>query len=401
VCTITETADGATATVTVTTEGSPQEVTVGPDGTGTADLTDTYTFVPGSLTVTKAIAGAAAGQQADVVINVTCDRTALANFVIPAGTEAGTLSHRYDDLPGDASCTITEPTNGRTRTAAVTVVGSGQIVTVPPAGTATAELSDTYEPAAGVLAVRKTITGTAVGRQGPVTITVSCAGVALPDIVFPAGAAAGTFTRGFTGIPGGSSCVVSETADGTTTTVDVDVDDPLQTVTVPAGGVVLVEITNTYTNAPGALVVTKTLAGAAAGQQGEVAILVHCGGPLHTFGFVIPAASAPGANPRSYDDIPAGTTCTVTEVVDGRTAAVSVVGVGSGQATVVPPGGTATLALTDTFQLLRAAGTVTRPPLPATGGGGGGSDMVIIGIVAVVVGATLIAGARRRDARRR
>ncbi len=399
-CTVTETADGSTATVTVTTEGSPQQVTIGPAGTGTANLVDTYEFVPGALTVDKTVAGPSAGQQGGVTISVICDGTALADFVIPAGTLAGTVSQTYDDIPGDTSCTIIETANGRTRTVAVTVVGGSQEVTVPAGGTATVDVNDSYEPAAGVLVVRKTITGSAAGQQGPITITVACAGVALPDVVIPAGTAAGTVTRGVTGIPAGSACTISETADGTTDTVDVEVDDHDQTVTVPAGAVVVVAITNTYSNAAGSLVVTKTLAGPAAGQQGGVAILVGCGGPAHTFGFLIPAGAAAGPVPRSYDDIPAGSTCTVTEVIDGGTAAVSVVGAGSGQRVVVPAGGTVTADLTDTFQQMPTTTTAPQPrprPLPATGRGEGRDDMLIIGIGALVVGAALLAASRRRS----
>ena len=323
VCTVTETANGATATITVTTEGSPQTVTIGSGGTGTATVTDTYEFVPGSLVVNKTIAGPSAGQQGAVTISVICGGTALPDFVIPAGTAAGTVSQTYDDIPGETPCTITETADGRTRTVVVTVVGSGQEVTVPAGGTATADLTDTYEPAPGALLVRKTITGSAAGQQGRIRITVVCGGVARPAFVIPAGTAAGSLLRVYRNIPAGSSCTVSETADGTTSTVEVDVDDNEQTVTVRAGAVVPVALTNTISNAPGTLVVTKTLAGPAAGQQGRVGILVHCGGPLHTFGFLIPAATAAGPVPRSYDDIPAGSRCTVTEVIDGRTANVS------------------------------------------------------------------------------
>ena len=393
-CTITEIASGATETVTVTTVGSPQTVTIGAGGTGTANVTDTYEFVPGSLVVDKTIAGPSAGQQGEVTISVICAGVALPDFVIPAGAAAGTVSQTYDDIPGETSCTINEAADGRTLTVAVTTVGSGQAVVVPAGGTVTAALTDTYDPAPGALLVRKTITGAAAGRQGPITITVVCGETALPDFVIPSGTAAGTMSHGYVGIPAGASCRVRETADGTTTAVDVEVDDPEETVTIPAGGLALVALTNTIADAPGTLVVTKTLAGPAAGQQGRVAILVHCGGQLHTFAFLIPAATAAGPVPRSFDDVPAGSTCTVTEVVDGGTATVRVLGVGSGQQVVVPAGGTVTADLTDTFRVIQ---TPVPGTLPATGEGD--SARTLMGAaIALITGTALLVVSRRRGA---
>jgi hypothetical protein len=322
---------------------------------------------------------------------VICDGIALDDFVIPAGTAAGTVSQTYADIPGQASCTITETDNGRTLTVAVTVVGSGQQVTVPAGGQATADLTDMYQPRPGVLLVRKTITGAPAGQQGEITIAVTCAGTALPDFVIPAGTAAGTVGHVYTGIPAGSSCRITETADGATATVVVQVDDDDQTVTVPAGAVIPVSLTDTFSSAPGSLVVTKTLAGAAAGQQGLVAILVHCGGPLHTFGFLIPARTAAGPVPRSYDNIPAGSTCTVTEILAGGTATVLVAGVGSGQQVTVPAGGTVSADLTNTFRVAAASGT-----LPATGRGEGRPGSLLIALIALVVGTLLVIASRRR-----
>ena len=46
---MTETADGSSSVVDVVTGGSPQTVTISANGTATADLSDTYTEVSGSL----------------------------------------------------------------------------------------------------------------------------------------------------------------------------------------------------------------------------------------------------------------------------------------------------------------------------------------------------------------
>ena len=50
-------------------------------------MTDTYTFVPGSLTVTKTIAGPSAGEQGPVTIHVDCGADVLiTDITIPAGS---------------------------------------------------------------------------------------------------------------------------------------------------------------------------------------------------------------------------------------------------------------------------------------------------------------------------
>ena len=52
-------------------------------------------------------------------------------------------------------------------------------------------------------------------------------------------------------------------------------------VPVPGGGTATLHITDTYTHATGSLLVTKNIAGPAAGSQGEVKISVSCGRSRH------------------------------------------------------------------------------------------------------------------------
>ena len=131
---MTETVDGHTSTVAVAVSGSGQEVTIPANGTATAAVTDRYTDVPGSLVVNKTIAGNAAGKQGQVTIGVTCGGTALPDFVIPAGADAGTVSKTYTGIAAGSSCTIDETADGHTTTVSVKQIGSGQQVTVPAAG---------------------------------------------------------------------------------------------------------------------------------------------------------------------------------------------------------------------------------------------------------------------------
>ena len=214
VCTVTETADGATSTVAVTTTGSPQDVTIPAGDAAAAEITDTYSPAPGALTVTKTIAGPAAGSQAAVTIQAVCDGTALTpDFVIDAGTAAGTTSHTYQDVPAGATCTVTETANGSSSTVAVITVGSPQDVTVPAGGVATAELVDVYHLVPGSLTVTKTISGVSAGEQGAITIGVDCDGLPLPEFTIPAGAT-GPQSHTYDNIPAGLTCTVTETADG-------------------------------------------------------------------------------------------------------------------------------------------------------------------------------------------
>lgn len=65
-------------------------------------------------------------------------------FLIPAGTPAGSVKQSIDDIPASSVCTVTETINGSTSSVSAVVVGSGAQATVPAAGTASAELADTY-----------------------------------------------------------------------------------------------------------------------------------------------------------------------------------------------------------------------------------------------------------------
>ena len=204
-----------------------------------------------------------------------CDGKALTpDFVIPAGTPAGDQTKQYDQIGAPAKCTVTETADGHTSTVPVVVDGSGQTASVPPGDIVEVDISDSYAPrrsaqwrasktaSGGSLLVSKTIAGPLAGRQGPVTIGVACNGTALsPDFVIAARARAGRVSHSFDGIPAGSVCTVTETADGATADVRVQVIGNRRTVTVPGGKVVPVNLFNVYRATPGSLKVTKTIAG--------------------------------------------------------------------------------------------------------------------------------------------
>jgi TQXA domain-containing protein len=346
VCTVTETEDGHTnkVSVVVTNDGKP--VTIPAGRTATVTVSDLYTDVPGSLVVRKTIAGVAAGKQGAITIVATCDGKALAPFVIPAKTDAGTVSHEFSPIAAGADCAVAETVDGHTSTVAVVIKG-GDEVTIPAADTATTTLTDSYTDTPGTLVVNKTIAGNAAGHQGPVTIGVTCSGKALADFDIPAGADAGTLSKTYTGIAAGSTCTIDETADGHTSTVSVKQVGSDQ-VTVSAGGAATASLTDTYSNNPGTFVVSKTIAGPAAGSQGEITIVSTCDG-VQLPPFVIPAGKDGGDVTHTYTGIAAGANCTAVESEDGHTATVGVKSSGSNQSVQVPANGTATASLSDTY----------------------------------------------------
>ncbi len=128
----------------------------------------------------------------------------------------------------------------------------------------------------------------------------------------PAGTS-GTVSKTYDGIPAGARCTVTELVNGSTSTVQVEVDGSGQTVTVPAGSTQTADLTDTYTSVPGSLTVQKSIGGSAAGHQGEVRIAVDCGAASPALpDFVIPARTNVGTVSRTYSGIPAGSVCTAT-----------------------------------------------------------------------------------------
>ncbi len=363
-CTVTETADGHTSAVSVVVEGSGQTVPVGPGEIATADIGDTYGLVPGELEVTKTIDGAAAGLQGPITIHTVCNGIALTpDLAIGGGAPAGVYSQRYTGIPTPATCTVTETVDGHTSAVSVLVTGSPHNVTIPAGGAGAATINDTYGAIPGSLLVTKTIAGPSAGHQGPVTIHVVCNGTALaPDFIIASGTRAGSVSHSFDGIPPGAVCTITEPTDGATAAITATVSGDGQKVTVPAGKVTSVSLTNVYEGETGSLTVTKHITGPAAHQHGRISILVACGGPLSDFAFLIRAHTGPGSESRHFDGIPAGSRCTVTEVRIGGTGNVSAAATGRRQKVTIGANRKATVHLTDRFTVR------TRPPTPTVTG---------------------------------
>ena len=324
----------------------------------------TAEFLPsGRLIVQKTIAGAAAGSQGQVVIHVACDDgVARRDFIISAGTPAGTQSRTYRHIVAGTTCIVIETSNGAVVGTEVVVTGDGQQVTIPAGGSETVDITNTYSavpsPGPSSVLVTKTIAGPLAGHQGAVTIDVACNGTAqLPDFIIAARTPAGSYSQSFGPVPAGSVCTVTETADGATDTVSAIVSGNGESVTVPAGAVVPVNVMDVYERGPspapdvatGALRVSKIIAGPGAGQQGRVAILVACGDPLHTYAFLVPPHTRPGSVSRYFPGLPAGSRCAVTETANGHTSTVEAVTTHRRRTVTIKANRTATVHITDTF----------------------------------------------------
>ena len=258
---------------------------------------------------------------------------------------------------------VTETADGHTSAVSVAVIGSPHTATVPPGGSGAAHITDTYGATPGSLLVTKTIAGRRAGHQGPVTIHVTCNGTALsPDFVIPSRTPAGSVSHSFDGIPAGSVCTVTETADGATARVAATVAGNGQKVSVPAGKVVPVNVIDVYRGTPGSLKVTKTIAGPAARRHGRIAILVACGGPLHAYAFHIRAHVA-GSASRYFNGLGAGSRCAVIETANGHTGRVAVIAKGGRKNVTIRANRRATVHLTDTFRP-----RLPKPPAPRVTG---------------------------------
>ena len=389
VCSITEPTAGGNDSVQVSTI-LPGDVTIVSGTTATATVTDTYTFAPGTLVVAKTNTGEAAGAQGDVTISVVCTldgATVLDTTVtIPEGTLTPEAAE-FPELAAGTSCTVTETATGETTSVAVTVTGGGTVI-VPAAGSVTAALTNNYTFRPGTLAVRKDIAGEGAGRQGVVTLQVTCSSGLNETITIAAGTMEST-TEEFTGLPAGTTCTVTETADGATTQVSVEtvVDPAGGAVTIPAGDGVEVSVTDTYAVNPGALIVDKVILGPAAREQGPITVTVIC--TLDREEVIRQdltiEAGAGGIVPRTVSGIPEGALCSVTEPVTGETSTVEVA-VNLPEDVTIAAGETAEAIVTNIYAVKPGSLTVTKV---IAGAGAGSQDALEIDVLCTLEGETV------------
>ncbi|MCR2827140.1 thioester domain-containing protein, partial [Microbacterium sp. zg.Y909] len=299
-------------------------------------------FTTGDLTVNKAFAGAAVGQQGAAQLVIDCGEGYTFTQDIPAGTST-TQTYTFTGIPVGSTCTVTEPTTGATAEVGVTT-DAPQTATMVPEGLALT-VTNTVEINPGSLNLVKVIAGGAAGSQDDVSVGIMCTSGLEEIFVIPAGSAAGEYEQSYTGLPAGDECTVTELATGSNAVVEVTTDAPV-TVSIAPGAAVEARVTNTVELRPGSLALTKTVTGDAAGSQSEIQVGVMCDSGLDET-FTIPAGAAAGDYTQRYEQIPAGSECVITERESGSNTEVEVVP-GDPVTVTIEPGATAEVGLTNT-----------------------------------------------------
>ncbi len=194
------------------------------------------------------------------------------------------------------------------------------------------------------LKLTKVLTGGPAGYDGEFTINYDCGEGFTGHVTLTAGT-----SQIISGIPTGTSCTVSEpnlpTVPGYT--FGTPTFDPSDTVTITKGDTVEVTTNNVLTADPGGLTINKTVTGYA-GFTGSFPVSVSCTGEtsLRTGTINYPT---PGS--ITFSGIPAGSICTVTEgTLPAAPGAWTWGAIAySGNGATIPPGGIATVGITNTL----------------------------------------------------
>ncbi|MDE0545049.1 DUF5979 domain-containing protein [Microbacterium sp. C7(2022)] len=334
-CTVVETDDGNATTTTI--ETSP--VTIVSDES--VNVTITNTFAEGSATVKKDFAGDTSWADSAFDVTITCiDVTSGELFVvIPGGAvrtldESNSYTTTYERLPAGAYCILNETDPGNSASSEIYDDATGEPVSfwqVQGDVERSFTVVNTFE--VGSIDVTKESSGDGEGLWDDAEFTVSLSCTAeidgiVTEIDIPGGPTR-TVTVGETvtyeALPPGAECTVTEIDDGGASS----------SVITPNGGEivvggpdepVLVTVDNTFD--VGQLVVTKTLSGDAADWAviGSFDIDLSCtwnGETIDILGGSARTLSAAGAFTTTYDDLPDGAECTVTETDDSGAAAVT------------------------------------------------------------------------------
>lgn len=347
-CTITETDTmdaAATRVVTIvdagaviTTPGDSATVTLGT--TTTAEIENDYTV--GSIELTKTVDGAGADEWADApfTIDVTCeldDATGTRTVFSDTFTfERGDIPVTIENLATGAVCTITETATGAASSTTVSVDGTSVDGVTADATIADAlvevEVTNTFD--LGEVQVEKVRDGdgAATWGDGPFEVELTCVrtvdGVE-QQIDIPGGAtrslsSSSVYRATYSDLPLDAVCSLLETttAGATSSSIDVDV------VTVAADPVGFV-VTNTFD--VGSVEIQKTFEGDGTGLFVEGTFEASLACTLVIDGVVTDLAIPGGAAREltslngyfnSWQDIPAGADCTVTETRTGGAASV-------------------------------------------------------------------------------
>jgi uncharacterized repeat protein (TIGR01451 family) len=223
-CTVTEQEDPDFTTTVTPDDGT---VTI---GSGDSEVTFSNTRNLGRITIHKVTQGDVAGASTDFTAHVNCTVDAYDQDVTLTAPNWTGLT---GDIPTGTQCTITEtgiPAGWSlvSITPATVTVGQGDPVAV----------TITNKRDTGVITVTKTLVGAANGAATSFTFDVDCPETAYDQSVVVSVTNASSASATTTAIPTGLTCTVTERAT----------PDWRMTAVVPAGGVVAVGSTVTFTN---------------------------------------------------------------------------------------------------------------------------------------------------------
>ena len=284
-CTVAETDPGATYNAP---SYSPSNVAV-IEPNATVTVTVTNTLKPGGLKVTKA---APAGSTETFDFTVTCagDPNSPYSFSI-----IGSGDHTVTGIPSGLSCTVAETSPGADFNAPQ--YSPSDTVTVQPNDTVTVTVTNSLT--AGSLQITKVAPA---GSTDTYDFTVTCTNPHTSPVGPYTAQVTGSGSSTIDSIPAGSVCTVAETDPGAT--YNAPQYSPSDTVTVNGDATVTVTVTNTLK--PGSLTINKV---APQGATDTYTFNVDCGGEN------VYQLQITGSGSATQGDIPAGSLCTVSEVV--------------------------------------------------------------------------------------
>ncbi len=383
-CTVVETGPGDAASSVV----SPAVVTipeypVGAEPPGPVLVTATNSYPAGSLSVSKVLAGDAAGPMVDAefTLQVLCERTLVEGDGVQTIVDesvtlkGGATVTLPDALPMGARCWVVETDSVGATQSTVTHGPSNKVVIGSPTADVTITATNTYVPGGTVeesgegdesgIEITKVLTGSAAPwALGPFEIEVDCVlgGYALPT--YEVTLTPTERVAYVNPVPVGAVCEVIEVDNGSAPGAG-----PVSagTVTVPAADEPAVEI-SVVNDFPGAsLVVEKQAIG---------------GGVGATFDFTVACTSTPDSGPAfavdlSGDDgdgvtaasfglksgeqrsftVPVGSLCSVTETDDGGATTTSYTVSNGDDHEAVTVDSATSVEVTNTFAVMPEAGS--------------------------------------------